>query len=258
MLFHYLNLLELFQKMTGSIFQIEQDTYRRALIKRLKSSIDASILLIDQGFYVESPVQQRVAIEHGLRILFLAKTPSDAIPATMFKAFGYGPRPTKLAKEFDLELLYKFQSAFTHPDLLSLLMTEDDNNDEFNKEISSFFLTVTLLSILLIFKEVYPQCSELLNEEELFAPILEQVLTYPTTLFHMLQQAMDNIPEEMIKYSPAIVALDQFKEEFLPLALMVKSGEMGEEGFKLYFEEKAEVNFKEMKELFLKYRIAND
>ncbi|MFC8688778.1 hypothetical protein [Brevibacillus porteri] len=182
----------------------EDNPYFLASITRISSTIDAAKLLNDYRFDLESPVMLRIAIEHAARIGYLKKNPEKFVQFTdMTKVFGKGPQFAVTLEVFESgsKLIYELVSAFSHPDALSLTMSQD-NSQEGKTEILFIINSVAaafLLDMLLI---TYPHISKPISEEE----YEELKATLFLTIVESIEVFSERLPEELKQVNPEVFA----------------------------------------------------
>ncbi|WGV58364.1 hypothetical protein QIH01_23225 [Brevibacillus brevis] len=151
-----------------SIKKEEVNPYYLASFTRISNTIDAAKLLNDNSFALECPVMIRIAIEHAARIGYLKKNPEKFIQfADMTKVFGKGPLFAETLKVFDSgsASIYELVSAFSHPDALSLVMSQD-NNQQGKSDLLSIINIVAAAFLLDMLITTYPLLQKPISDEE--------------------------------------------------------------------------------------------
>ena len=139
----------------------ESEEYKKALIKRMISTLNSITLLRQNNCYLETPVLLRVTFESTARLYQYTYHKSSVTrrEPDAYKILGRSPGPNYAinrigeGKEF-LKFIYRYLCSFAHPDVLSLILSlEDEEKNETSIDMISRF---SMIGILYMLSKVYP------------------------------------------------------------------------------------------------------
>lgn len=139
----------------------DNDNYKSALIKRMISTIKSIKVLRENVYYLETPVLLRVTFESAARLYqytYYKSSVSRRSPDA-FKILGRSPGPNyainRIGEGSDLlKYIYRFLCSFAHPDVLSLILSLED--EEKNKTTIDMISRYSIIGILYVLSKVYP------------------------------------------------------------------------------------------------------
>jgi hypothetical protein len=181
-----------FEELLSTIQKNEfPDEYELLIIERLLSNNKASLVLISNHLFAESPIIFRTSIEHAVRLQYYRNNKEDILIKypEIFIPLGRGPKPVNLMKQHDVFFLYQLLSSFAHVDTLSLLL--NNTEQEFKDEISKvLYILVILLNIRLLI-ESYPlkDITRIIYED-----IIENINKYLGMIFSLFISNIDKVP----------------------------------------------------------------
>lgn len=188
------SITKLIMKVEGHA-ETEEDHYKKAVLLRIKSSLKAIEVLIEHQIFLETPGLARIAFEHACR-LYQYQCEPESITASHKKAFqmlGRSPGITYAVDHFDsnLAMVYKFLSAFTHPDLTSLILSLSQT--ESDSKLISLIIDVSVTTILIILLEIYPDSE--FQEQELINQSTERTQEVILLIYGIIMEQKNNLTE---------------------------------------------------------------
>ncbi|MFD1887001.1 hypothetical protein [Paenibacillus wenxiniae] len=143
------------------IHKNESEDYKRALIRRMISTLNSITLLRSNNLFLETPTLLRVTFESASRLYQYTyhKNSVTRKHVDAYKILGVSPTPKYTidkmgeAKEV-LNYTYRFLCGFAHPDVLSLILSLED--EENNKALIDMISKYSIVGILYIIAKIYP------------------------------------------------------------------------------------------------------
>lgn len=184
------------------IYSIETDFYKKALLKRIELNINATTKLIESNFLLDACALIRISVDHSCRLFQYTDNPESITAGRnkdAFKILGQGPGTSYTFKALgdreNLGILYSVLCAFVHPDLLSLILSESE--DEKNDILYKVFIALGSITTTYILLEIYPQYKNqtektIIEEAEMIMQVFMTAIIENVTPENILE--MKNIP----------------------------------------------------------------
>lgn len=183
----------------NSLNQIKLDhhlsEYEQMMLDRIQSHVDAAIKLLENNFFIESPIIYRAAIESVAKLHYFVNNKQQVTSSyPQFEIpMGKGPKPSELMKEHKIYPLYQLLSSFTHPDTLPSYLSSCDTNMKSN--ISVALLVLFLQIILDILTSTYDIKDYLQVDAD---EIVTQINDHLKVLYENLLDVKRIFPKEML------------------------------------------------------------
>jgi hypothetical protein len=188
-------------ELCNKIISIEKDPFKVLLIKRVVSTTNASILLLENDIPLEVPGLLRTAFEHLVKLAVYHKHPEKYNDPEKFKFF-YQEKISDGIKMLSEKLViyYVLISAFTHPDVFSLaLLSALEKN--VNWGILDWIIFNTILLNTSILVEVY---NDDLNDD-----LIEELVDLKVIYSNVAHQYIDGLgqflSEELYNKAPSVL-----------------------------------------------------